>query len=161
MIPIPQPPLLRLPRSRLTPLTFLPTDIRSVTDRRVTIRVVASEVVVPRGTARTTWLIYTDGQWRSVRDVSDVVLTQLDPKPGIVWHTEAALTVPAGTWLQRTQRDPNEATYRDPLRYLENEVRRARERVRRDYFRVAPSGKLTRDRTPPPTDVDNPTGDEG
>jgi len=121
--------------------------------RLVSVRLVANEEIVPRGTARKTWLVHSEGRWVSARDVAGAELTRIDPTPGVVWQTVAVVTVHVGTWLLCIRSRPISGAYRDPMRYLDQEVRRARAHVRRDYFRAGPHGKLVRptpDQEPPP-----------
>lgn len=121
----------------------------------------AGEFIVPRGTTRTTWLAHDGNQWCLVRDLPGVVLTQQDPGPGVVWETLAECELPAGCWLSKIERRPRRDAFSDPMRYLEAEVRRAREQVRRQYFLVGSRGELRR--PPPgatPPSADEPTQDE-
>ncbi len=111
---------------------------------KVGVVLTAYEVVVQRGTERITWLVHVSGEWVSARDVPGVVLTQLDVGPGVIWETAAELSLETGSWVMRTRRQPRGQAFDDPMRYLENEVRRAREHVARQYFIVGPRGQLTR-----------------
>ncbi len=120
---------------------------------KVRVRLTAYEAVVPRGTERVSWLVHVDDSWMLARDVPDVVLTRLDAGPGMIWETEAELSLEPGSWLIQIRRRPRGDAFTDPLRYLENEVRRAREHVLRRYFVVGRRGELKpppKDREPPP-----------
>lgn len=121
------------------------------------VRLMAGEFVVPRGTTRTTWLAHDGTRWRLVRDLPGAVLTAQAPGPSVVWETLAEVELAAGTWLARIERRPRRDAYSDPMRYLETEVRRAREQVRRHYFVVNARGTLRR----PPSGATPPEDDDG
>ena len=111
---------------------------------KVTIVLTAHEAVVQRGTERVTWLVHHSGEWLSARDVPGVELTQLDTGPGTIWETSAEMSLEPGSWLMQIRRRPRGRGFADPMRYLEGEVRRAREHVAHQYFVVGPRGQLAR-----------------
>lgn len=119
----------------------------SLTSERPLVRIVLSacERTVTGGTSKTTWLFYDGNQWSLVKDYPDATFTRVDCGPGVLWETLCEVTVPIGTWLTRVDRTPDDSLRpRDPMVYLQRQVRTRRYRVRRSHFRVNALGKLVR-----------------
>lgn len=113
-------------------------------EQTVAVRLVAAESVVAGGTRKSTWLVYLEGRWVSAKDVPEVELELLDPGAGTIWQTIATLQLPVSCWVQNVQSSPQRNDRRDPLRYLQQEIRGARRRVTRTYYRVNRHGELKR-----------------
>lgn len=116
------------------------------------VHLTAFEAIVPRGTRRVGWHLLHEGQWVNVQSVAGVELTRQDPGPGLVWETRATLRLPRGAWLRRVEVRPRPvAPPRDPLVYLQREVRLAEVRTQRSYYQVRDNGTLQRFKEPPDT----------
>ena len=103
------------------------------------------EVVVSRGTRAITWWVKKGESWINARGWPGAKVEQLDSGPGTVWECRLDLEVPRGTLLMRVESHPLPLTRTEPFEYLEREIRRARRRVLRTYFKVGRRGELLRE----------------
>jgi hypothetical protein len=106
------------------------------------VRVLTGEYVVPYGTKTTTWSVHVEGSWTSITKVAGSERQTVSSGPGTVWQSLFEVRVPAGTWLLRIDTAPLPRRHDDPMSYLEREVRGARQKVTRRYYRVRRSGEL-------------------
>jgi hypothetical protein len=105
------------------------------------------EIVVTRGTRAITWWVKKGEGWVNARGWPGAKVEQLDAGPGTVWQCRLDLELPLGTLLMRVESHPAPAGRKEPLDYLEREIRRARRRVIRTYFKVGRRGKLLAQRS--------------
>lgn len=107
----------------------------------VTIEVFESEVVVPRGTRRTSWRVRFRDDWVAVSEHPTARVENVDSGPGTVWERRIELDVESGTLLERLTSSP--APRQDePLAYLHRSRPRAIWQKRRVEYRVGARGEL-------------------
>lgn len=106
------------------------------------VRVLGGEYVVPHGTTTTAWSVHSGGAWVSVARAPGWTREAVSAGPGTIWQALFECELPAGTWLLRIDTTPLPERHADPLAYLEREVRTARKRFRRRFYRLAPNGEL-------------------
>ena len=117
--------------------------------RLVLVELVDEETIVPRGTRKVVWYVRTGDAWTHPGDLPDATRVALEPRPGTIWMSSTEVKVQPGTRLMRVESDPSQDPARDPLDYLRGEIRGARRRTRRSYYRVTERGDR-RPETPKP-----------
>lgn len=107
---------------------------------REKVELMEGEHVVPRGSARTHWLVRIRDGWVPAASVPGAHLESLDPEPGTVWTRRVLLQLPRGTLLLRVSSTP-QLLDRSPLGFLQAGTRAPR-RVTRTLHRVGRNGEL-------------------
>jgi hypothetical protein len=105
---------------------------------------VDGEHVVARGAARTTWFVRQGEGWVRAADWAGAEVERRSSGPGTVWERAIRLSLPAGTELLRVETRPLPPPPRDPLSYLQSEIRTTPRATRRTVFRVLRGGRLAR-----------------
>ncbi len=101
-----------------------------------------SEVVQGRGSRTTIWLYRKSDAWVPVVDHPGAQVEKVASGPGTVWERRVTLRLAEGTRLIRQYSAPGDREPRDPLAYLEREVKRPPRRAQRKEYLVARRGRL-------------------
>jgi len=104
------------------------------------------ESVTRGGVRRVTWHVASEDDWLSVTQVPGALLEHQDRTAGVIWRRQVLVQIPIGTRLMRVESMPDRAAPEDdPMAYLWQTRRGVGRKVKRNYFRVGPGGKLVRD----------------
>jgi hypothetical protein len=108
----------------------------------VTIELFESEVVIARGTRRTSWRVRVADAWISVNEHPTARVENVEAGPGTVWERRVELDLESGTRLERVEASPAPERAEEPLSYLKQARPRRAWRSQKREYRVGPRGEL-------------------
>ncbi|MDX2051346.1 MAG: hypothetical protein SFV15_03080 [Polyangiaceae bacterium] len=101
-----------------------------------------SEAVTPHGTQKVVWFVWFKGCWTHPKELDGTVCESLERASGTVWAQRLKVPLPEGARLMKVDQRPNTQERLNPLDYLTREVRGARQKTHRRYYRVSRNGTL-------------------
>ncbi len=107
-----------------------------------TVEVTESESVTSGGTRKIVWFVWFEEAWIHPKELPDTACETLDRASGTVWAQRLTFRTSPGTRIMRVEVRPRSEERMSPLHYLTREVRGARQKTHRAYFRVSKNGIL-------------------